>query len=125
MNTKKKKISSKPPTSDESKAERYDEFDLENLVLSDAIKDGALKGNSLDQMHVMLRAMSVLGFKIQDLSEQNTKRFEELDSKVGKISKEIRCIKKTQAEHTSELKAHHEQIEDLNKRLKVVEKMIA
>ena len=98
--------------------ENYDEFALENLNISDSIKESALAGNKVDQLHVMLRAMSILGFRIQDHKENIDKRFDDLDVKIDSLTTEVKCIKRTQ-------RLHSKAIRDLDRRLTDVEKQIA
>lgn len=91
--------------------ENFNKYDLENIPISEEVKEGAKQGNSSDMLHVLLRAMSMLEFNLEEAVLKINQRFD-------KVEADVECLKRGQKRHSSDIRK-------LDARLTEVEKQIA
>jgi len=62
-----------------------DRYELKNIPISDKTREGIAKGNLIDALQTLLRAMGMLEFNLEEVVSQINERLDRIDSRLTSI----------------------------------------
>jgi hypothetical protein len=62
-----------------------EKYELDNIPISESIREGAKMGNSIDQLHILLRAMGMLEFNLEEVKSETKEGFKSINDRLDKM----------------------------------------
>ena len=96
-------------------------YELKNMPISDKTRDGIAKGNLLDALQTLLRAMGMLEFNLEEVVVQINDKLERIETRLASIELRLGNVETQMERLRAKDKSLEEQIIEVKQQLAELE----